>query len=255
VIEPVAQGDGRLTVALLEVSDRKLLEEATQRRGQRLFRLAALLGHDLRSVLNVMSLHAQLAKASLRDAGPHAPASLDTIVTTAHDAAKFMTQLQEYAAALTHHADLDRVSLQHIVAQVLAELDSQVRSARAVVELGELPRVLSKEAILARLLFCLVENRLRLCSAPEPRIEIAAVSGSGRRGALGLVIRDNGTSVNKHEQERAFAALFRNDGSERPGTGLALGYCREYIEDIGGSVWLECWPNQGAQIVVLLPGG
>jgi PAS domain S-box-containing protein len=249
-------GGGRYRLTVLDISDRKHLEEALQRRDRRLVQLAALLGHDLRSVLNVMSLHAQLAKASLREESERVQDSLDTIVTTAHDAANFMTQLQEYAGSLTHHADLDRVSLQHIVAQALAALEPRLQAERTQVEVAELPRVLSKEAILSRVLLSILDNSIKHCSESDPRIEIAAISSATRRGAVGLVVRNNGAGVSSHDQERMFTSLFRSDNkSERAGMGLGLAFCREHIEDIGGSIWLESAPGQGTQIAILLPGG
>lgn len=256
LLEPAGTGDGGYRLTVLDVSDRKHLEEAIQRRNQRLVQLATLLGHDLRSVLNVMSLHAQLAKASLREESAQVQNSLDTIVTTALDAANFMTQLQEYAGSLTHHADLDRVSLQHIVAQTLFVLAPRIQAERTLVEVGELPRVLSKEAIVSQVLRSILDHSLKHCSASDPRIEIAAISSATRRGALGLVVRDNGMGVGQHEHERMFTALFRSsDKSERAVKGLDLAFCREHIEDIGGSIWLESAPGQGTQIAVLLPGG
>jgi two-component system, sensor histidine kinase and response regulator len=259
LLEPVngtEHWDGRCRLTVLDVSERKHLEEALQRRNQRLVQLAALLGHDLRSVLNVMSLHAQLTKASLRVESAPVRNSLDTIVTTAHDAANFMTQLQEYAGSLTHHADLDRVSLQHIVAQTLALLEPRIQAEHTQVEVGELPRVLSKEAILSRVLLSILDNSLKHCSVSDPRIEIAAISSATRRGSVGLVVRANGAGVSNHEQERMFTALFRSDNtSERAGLGLGLAFCREHIEDIGGSIWLDSAPGRGTQIAVLLPGG
>ncbi|MFU8816189.1 MAG: ATP-binding protein [Pseudomonadales bacterium] len=254
----VLDRDGRLqsyAATVQDISDRKGLEAALQRRNDRLVQFASLLGHDLRSVLNVMALHAQLAKASLDDGLPQVQGSLDTIVATAHEAATFMTQLQEYAASLTHHADLDRVSLQRLVTQALAVLEPLIQAKHAQVEVGELPRVMSKEAILGRVLLNLIRRSLEQHSGAAPRVEIAAVSCAIRRGFMGLVLRDNGPGFPKEQQADMHMSLLR--GEELPGGGMGLGlaFCREHIEDIGGSIWLESAPGQGTQVVVLLPGG
>ena len=243
-------------LAAQDISDRKRLEEALQRRNDRLVQFASLLGHDLRSVLNVMALHAQLAKASLGDGSTRVQGSLDTIVTTAHQAATFMTQLQEYAASLTHHADLDRVSLQRVVAQVLALLEPRIQALAAHIEVGELPGVMSKEAILSQVLLSVVRHSLEQNAAADPRIEIAAVGSATRRGNVGLVVRDNGAGISKEQQARVDTALLRGERTSAHGEmGLGLAFCREHIEDIGGSMWLESAPGHGTQFVVLLPGG
>jgi PAS domain S-box-containing protein len=237
-------------MTVLDIADRKDLEDALQRRNRRLVQFASLLGHDLRSVLNVMALHAQLAKAALGEEAPRARSSLDTIVNTARGAAGFMTQLQEYAASVTHHADLDRVSLQHVVAQTLATLEPQ----GARVEVGDLPRVLSKEAILARVLLSVFQNALERCSPADPRLEIGAVCSARHPGLVGLVARTNGPGVDREEQEHMFSALFRSEVSSAE-MALGLAFCREHIEDIGGSIWIESAPGNGIQIALVLPGG
>lgn len=255
----VRDQDNRLchwALAAQDISDRKRLDEALQRRNDRLVQFASLLGHDLRSVLNVMALHAQLAKASLGDGSTRVQGSLDTIVTTAHQAATFMTQLQEYAASLTHHADLDRVSLQRVVAQVLALLEPRIQALAAHIEVGELPGVMSKEAILSQVLLSVVRHSLEQNAAADPRIEIAAVGSATRRGNVGLVVRDNGAGISKEQQARVDTALLRGERTSAHGEmGLGLAFCREHIEDIGGSMWLESAPGHGTQFVVLLPGG
>jgi PAS domain S-box-containing protein len=252
-VEPAGgMRSGAYQMTVLDITDRKHLEEALQRRNARLVQFASLLGHDLRTVLNVMALHAQLAKASLREDSPRVLSSLDTIVTTARDAASFMTQLQEYAASVTHHADLDRVPLQHVVAQTLAVLEPQAEGLR--IEVGELPRVLSKEAILARVLLGIFQSSIARCAGADPRIEIAAVCSATRPGNVGLVVRDNGAGIDPRDQEQMFSALFRSEGTSAH-AGLGMVFCREHIEDIGGSIWVESAPGHGTQVAILLPGG
>ncbi|MGA2917388.1 PAS domain-containing sensor histidine kinase [Methanoregula sp.] len=85
----------------------------------------------------------------------------------------------------------------------------------------------------------------------EPRIEIGVEEGPD--GHV-FYIRDNGTGINKENQENVFG-LFERFNTEVPGSGIGLATVKRIIEAHGGKIWVESeGPGKGTMFRFTLPG-
>jgi PAS domain S-box-containing protein len=77
------------------------------------------------------------------------------------------------------------------------------------------------------------------------------------RGAhLRVTVRDEGIGIPQSEQQRIFEKFYRVDGSTTgfvEGTGLGLYICRELVQRMGGSIWVESAEGSGSTFFVELP--
>ncbi len=67
-------------------------------------------------------------------------------------------------------------------------------------------------------------------------------------------VRDEGRGISTTNQRRLFAKFVRLElTTSVRGTGLGLYICRRYIEAMGGEIWVESVPGQGATFSFCLP--
>lgn len=76
-----------------------------------------------------------------------------------------------------------------------------------------------------------------------------------REGELGCVIvADQGKGIAEEDQARIFEKFGRVDPSEPGGSGLGLYIARRLARAMGGDIWVDSAPGQGARFVLTLPG-
>jgi signal transduction histidine kinase len=98
----------------------------------------------------------------------------------------------------------------------------------------------------------LVDNAIKFSrDRRPPRIEISAA----RVGtAVRLAVRDNGPGFDMKFHDRIFAIFQRlHRAEDYPGTGVGLAIVRKAMERMGGRVWAESAPGQGATFTIELP--
>jgi light-regulated signal transduction histidine kinase (bacteriophytochrome) len=85
----------------------------------------------------------------------------------------------------------------------------------------------------------------------EPSIEIGAL---GNGDTVTLWVRDNGIGFEMHYHDRIFGIFQRlHRPEEYPGTGVGLALVRKAMERMGGRVWADSAPGQGATFYLELP--
>ena len=121
-------------------------------------------------------------------------------------------------------------------------MDIEEAGARVVV--GTLPTVLGDQTGLTQLLQNLVENAIKFRGERSPVVEVFAE----RHDHLCQVsVKDNGIGIKPGLHDKIFTAFKRvHVVSEYPGTGLGLATCAKVVERLGGRIWVESEPGEGA---------
>jgi len=148
------------------------------------------------------------------------------------------------------HADVDlRGLVEHVLAERQAEIET--RGVQLRLDLPPLSVRADPEG-LALVLRNLLDNALKFSrDARPPEIEIV---GEVRENATILKIADNGIGFDVKFQERIFDIFQRLQRAEDyPGTGIGLAIVRKALARMGGRVWAESTPGQGAAFFIELP--
>lgn len=98
----------------------------------------------------------------------------------------------------------------------------------------------------------LVDNAVKY--APEDGEVLVAVEVRDGEGILS--VSDSGPGIPSEEQGRIFEKFHRldsGDSKETYGYGLGLYLCRRLVEAMGGRIWVESEPGQGATFRFALP--
>lgn len=150
------------------------------------------------------------------------------------------------------HSDL--VDLGALLRRLLAEREAALAERGVQVEL-DLPAVLCVQVDadgLALALRNLLENAIKFSArSAVPHIAIAARVAPGR---VTLSIRDNGIGFDMKYHDRIFEIFQRLHRLEDyPGTGIGLALVKKALERMGGRVWAESAPGQGATFHMQVP--
>jgi PAS domain S-box-containing protein len=210
--------------------------------------------HDLRAPLR--AIHG-FARALLEDyANRLDPAGQEyarRIVAAAGHMDTLIKDLLSYSQLSRADLHLQPVSLASVVADVLAQLEAELREREVQVTVEKpLPQVVGHHATLIQVVTNLLTNAVKfVASGTQPQVRVWAETSDGW---VRLWVEDNGIGIAPENQERIFRVFERLHGIETfPGTGIGLAIVRKGMERMGGNVGVESELGQGSRFWVELP--
>ncbi len=203
--------------------------------------------HDLKAPLRGIDGYARILQEeyALR-LGEHGRGYLENIC----QAARQMAQLIE---DLLHYARLDRKAVRAVsqdvvslVGAAVAEKEEELRQRRIETIQDVIPAEIQVDPEgLLQALRNILDNAIKFTrDTPDPRIEIR---GRAQERVYLLSVRDNGIGFDMRFHDRIFEIFQRLEKSEEyPGTGVGLAIVKRAMDRLGGRVWGESAPGQGA---------
>ncbi len=230
---------------------KRLLEELNEEKTG-LMRMAA---HDLRNPLNGLMLNIEI----LRENAPPADCEpLDRMMMLAHQMIHMIKNLLDVRALEDGRRRLriEPVDVTKEVEEVVCIMTTQAVRKRITLttqfaRTAPLARV--DRPALKQVLNNLVSNAVKY--SPFDR-EVMIEVEPGLHGKLVLRVRDQGPGITRDEMPRLFQKYVclsaRPTGGEQS-TGLGLAIVKQLVTTMGGTVWCESTPGQGAVFIVELP--
>lgn len=217
--------------------------------------MAAGISHDLKNILNPLSLHLQLITRSL-DRG--------NIAEAKESAAEMRAILQRGVQTLERLRDFSRQSKESKTE--LVDLDRLVREATAIgkshaasgsgrvpyiqEELGSPAPIMAVSGEIVSALVNLVVNAVDAMSEMDQGGTITLRSGQDESGCW-VEVSDDGPGMAPEVAQRAFDPFFTTKGEKGTGLGLAMVYAT--IQRHGGTVTLDTTPSKGTTFRLTLP--
>jgi PAS domain S-box-containing protein len=237
----------RVSVCLMDITDRRRAEEALRKANAELEEFAYLASHDLQEPLRTVSAFTELL---LQRQGEAPAADIAEFSGYIQEAVKRMNVLIQDAQVYsrTIHSDDNEAQgvadLNQCLDQALGMLSSRIGESGAIITAEPLPRAVGDPAQFSQVFQNLVSNSLKYRhSERAPRVEIR----SERHDAEWLIsIQDNGIGFDPRYRERIFGLFKRLHRSEYPGTGLGLAICKRVVERYGGKIWADSVPGEGS---------
>ena len=203
------------------------------------------IAHDLRAPIRAMQGFA----SALADDLPQnetATGYSARIVRAAERMDQLVRDLLAYGRLTHEQVEVEQISLESFVDQVLAELADEIKDKRAqVYVLRPLPRVMGQPAVLKQVIVNLLHNAMTFVR-PEtpPRIYIRAEEAET---TVRICVDDNGIGIAPEYHEQIFKVFERLHGTEEyPGTGIGLAIVKKGIERMGGHVGVESQMDHGS---------
>ena len=216
--------------------------------------------HELRTPLTSIRAFAELMRDDEGMDAEQRQRFLDIIVTETERLTRLVNQVLDMAkieagAAEWHNAEVDLTALLQQAASSMAESFREREIALECLWTPAPVMVWGDADRLTQVVLNLLSNAAKY--APR-QLGVVSLALQVRGGEVVVSVRDNGPGVPPDQQAKVFEKFRQVDGDEhyRPGgTGLGLPISREIVQHLGGRLWLESQPGQGACFAFALPLG
>jgi PAS domain S-box-containing protein len=209
--------------------------------------------HDLRAPLRHISgssnLLAERAGDQLDEKSRH---YVDVISTSVRQMGVLIDDLLQFSRTGRAELVIGRVDMQATLEEALEPLRRETDGRHVEWSIGELPPVVADRALLRQVWANLVGNAVKYTRGRSPaKIEIGA---AGVNGEVVFFVRDNGVGFDMQYAHKLFGVFQRlHTDAEFEGTGIGLANVKRIVTRLGGAVWAEGEPDQGATFYFSLP--
>lgn len=262
----------RVVVVSRDVTDRRQMEdeirelntELEQRVRERTTELAAAnkeletftysVSHDLKAPLRGIDGYSKLMLEDYRDKlDPPGIQLLDNVRHGVAQMNQLIEDLLNYSRMERRSLNRQAVDLSVLVERVLDPLQADIQAQGMIVEtdLDGLTAHADPQG-LSIVVRNLIDNALKFSrDSQPPRLTISGKAGDK---SITLTFRDNGIGFDMQFQHRIFEIFQRLQRAENyPGTGVGLAIVHKAMQRMGGRVWAESAPGQGAAFHLELP--
>jgi light-regulated signal transduction histidine kinase (bacteriophytochrome) len=208
--------------------------------------------HDLRAPLRGIDGYSRLLQESYYDSFDEEGRSfLKNIRTATTHMSRLIEDLLAYSKLERRKLSAVPVGLSSFVADVLSQVPDRTKKIRVDVRVGA-NRVVADPEGLGIVLRNLIDNAIKFSQhASDQTIEIAARVDEGH---CVISVRDNGIGFDMRFSDKIFEIFQRlNRVEDYPGTGIGLAMAHKAMERMGGRVWAESSPGNGAIFYLRLP--
>jgi signal transduction histidine kinase len=233
------------------VKERQGLIEKLAQKNDELESFTYVAAHDMKEPVRTMRCFAALIKeeAKLELTGP-VNDYLQIIDRAAGRAEQMIKDLLSYTKLNAEAFEFEPCDSQKEVAAVLQDLNSLIESTPSKIRIGHLPAITTVPSLFRRVVQNLIDNAIKYHKPGRvPEIFV----GAERQDANWVFfVRDNGIGIDPEHTGVIFEP-FRRLGRDGDGHGIGLTSCKKIVELLGGKIWVESNPGEGATFFFSLP--
>jgi signal transduction histidine kinase len=214
--------------------------------------MAAGVSHDLKNILNPLSMHAQIVQRAIaRNDDAQAKQSVEEMHAVIRRGVETVERLRAFSRQ-SPEARAQKVDINVLVREAAAIARPRMSSravalSRIVEELGEVPPVLARADEVVAAVVNLVVNAID--AMPGGGTITLRTATSDDRASITVI--DTGPGMTPEVQSRVFEPFFTTKGADGTGLGLAMVFAT--MQRHGGSVSLETEPGKGAAFTLSFP--
>jgi PAS domain S-box-containing protein len=249
---PIHKADGTVSkqAMILDITDRKEMEEALERSAEKIKRFAYSVSHDLKSPAAAIygltkRLHERYGD-SLDEKGRR---YCDQILRASLHVGALIEKINDYIEAKEAPLKTEAIDLREIL-QIIKDEFSPRLAVRQItwLEPESIPEIKADKLSILRVFRNFVDNALKYGGESLSEISIGY---QGNDDSHIFSVSDNGAGIRGGDYERLFAAFRRDDTSKAvEGAGLGLALVSEIAERHKGRVWAEPGKDQGATFFI-----
>jgi len=211
--------------------------------------------HDLKAPLRGIEGYSRLLASEFRNSLPQvAREYVDLIALASQRMDQMIGDILAYSRAQMRELKPVRTEVQQLVQQVVSEIDPQLLEGVDLQQHVEEAVLECDREGLVQILRNFLSNAVKFSRhSVSPRIRI-----EGRRLAHGyrFAVNDNGAGFDMRYHDRIFEIFHRLPGEDgQGGTGIGLALAARSAERLGGRVWADSTPGQGATFFFELNSG
>ncbi|GAB3786707.1 hypothetical protein GCM10028818_50390 [Spirosoma horti] len=235
-----------------ELSFRQQAMQELSRSNEELQQFAYIASHDLQSPLKTIVNYLSLLEIKhQQQLDPEALKLINGSTAAAERMRILINDLLDFSRIGTE-IDFDQVDLNELLAEIVEDQLTEIRSTGATVDIGPLPTIRAHRTDLKQVFQNLLTNGLKYRRADvTPVIRIRAVDEGNQ---FRFTIQDNGIGIDAKYYGRIFQIFQRLHGrNEYPGTGIGLATCKKVVDIYGGQIGLDSTVGVGTTFFVVIP--
>ncbi|MBI2950413.1 MAG: PAS domain S-box protein [Verrucomicrobia bacterium] len=244
----------------------KSLAAKLTRSNNELQAFAYVASHDLQEPLRKVQAFGDRLKAICASGlGDEGRDYLERMLNAAKRMHTLINDLLLFSRVSTQANPFQRVNLNQIIREVVADLEIRMQQTRGRVEVSDLPTLEADPLQMRQLFQNLISNGLKFHRPEVPpvvKIYGCVVPSSDQpneeqfsdKAMCQVYVEDNGIGFDEKYLDRIFGVFQRLHGrQEYEGTGIGLAICRKITERHGGVITARSTPDRGATFIVTLP--
>lgn len=206
--------------------------------------------HDLRAPLRAIDGFSTILQEDFAaDLPDDARNLLQRISNNSRQMGGLIDGLLDFSRLLRTDVALIRLDLNHLLDQVLEQLDAK---GKGVVHVVDLPVISADPVLIKQVWMNLVDNAIKFSSkVAQPRVDVQYRLMDGNHE---FSVRDNGAGFDMKYAGKLFNVFERlHHKKDFDGTGVGLAIVKRIIERHGGQIQVQAQPGQGACFTFTLP--
>jgi len=214
-------------------------------------KLLAVFGHDMKSLLSVLSMHAELSASHSRGS----PEGLKNVRRIAGQMDRLISNLLDFARLREgkFHVVFDKRNASEIVKEAV-NVFRPIASARALSLEAKLPGKELPVRVDSDRIFQVLSNLFSNAIKITPRGGQISVTAARQERQVQFAVRDTGRGIAETDLERIFNPYCQVGRGESRGLGLGLFISRSIIQAHGGRIWAESRLGTGTTFYFTVPG-
>jgi len=245
---PIYNVDGTVSkqAMILDITDRKEMEEALEKSAEKIKLFAYSVSHDLKSpAAAIYGLTKRLHERYRERLDEKGRRYCDQILKASLLVGALIEKINAYIEAQEAPLKLEEIDLKEVL-QIIKDEFSPRLTIRQIdlLEPELVPKITADKLSMIRIFRNLVDNALKYGGEALSEIRVGYRDSAD---AHVIFVSDNGAGIRDVEYENLFKAFRRNDSAKAvEGAGLGLAIVREIAERHGGRVWAEAGEHKGA---------
>lgn len=217
--------------------------------------LVGLLAHDIRSPLATIQLLMQNLRADYHGSNTAYFDGFDRSYARIDQMIRKIIQVENVDEDI-RSGKSEPVEISTIIQTVIEEFSDQAALKRIQIDFTNTPTtclVHCDPFLLRRVIGNLLSNAISFSSETQT---VAIKLTCEPSGFVRVYVTDEGPGILPEDQPLIFQKYYKSNqksGPKRTSMGLGLYFAKQYIEQIGGTVWVESLPQQGTSFILSLP--
>ncbi len=257
LLRPVSDTSPRpgFWIASLSEASRVLVSPETaaiEARNTELEQLLFAVTHDLQAPLNSLTSSARWLAGFHPQPNEEFAESAQEMAALTQRMQKMLDGILAVTSVRASPQEPEAASFDGILADAIANLQSDIEAAGATIERQPLPTLVVNRQQMVQVFQNLISNALKFRADRRPRVRINSQDSGD---CLRLIVEDNGIGIDPRNAPRIFGMFQRlHTEQEFPGLGIGLAICRQIVRAHGGELFVESVPAGGASFILEFRG-
>jgi chemotaxis family two-component system sensor kinase Cph1 len=252
---PQVDPEVQIKMVVVDITERKNLEEELKRSNQELQQFAYVASHDLQEPLRTISSFTQLLERRYKEKlDPDADEFIEYVVEAAQRMQQMILDLLEYSRVMTTGGIFKKINTSEALNTALFYLKGAIEECNVKITHDTLPTITADQNQISKVFQNLISNAIKFRKPDEPpKIHISSKKDEEKNEYV-FSVADNGIGMDPQYAERIFTIFQRlHTLEEYKGTGIGLSIVRRIIERHCGHVWVESELGKGSTFYFTIP--